>query len=264
MSTLPYPARSVRSGLVRHRPVTLVAIVLGLLFFGAWPLLWLANQLPAGFGLVALTPAGIWNFLISALVLGRPIGYALLTVGVLSLSLWGLCCERPPWRQRFLLLVVMGALLAFVFLPYRPAVEAGRGYDLMVVTHPAPWFNGLARAQATGEHQICTYDVLGWQADALFYTSTCISNQSTTWRFVVGDQARPTPFTDPLPILHAEPLPLGETWETVKAFAGYPPDVDLRRLYVRKAGLRSPDGKWTALVAEHLYSRQDVVLVSKE
>ncbi|MEZ4727726.1 MAG: hypothetical protein R3E79_11400 [Caldilineaceae bacterium] len=259
MNTLPYSARPFH-----HRGLTSAVIVIGLLLFGAWPILWLATQLKIGVMMTALAPLGIWNFLVNWLLLGQPVSYGLISVGVLALSIRELFYKRPPWWQRLLLLIVIVATLGFMFVPYQPAVQPASGYSLVVVTKPRPWLNGLARAQAVGEQKDCTYTVLGWQTASLFYTAQCGSTQAVTWRFTVGEMTRPIRYEGALPTLVQMPLSQPETWETVQAFAGYPPDVDLRGLYVRKPGLRSPDGKWTALVAEYLYSREDIVLVSKQ
>lgn len=259
MTTLSYPDHAPV-----QRRVTPLVLGAGVLLLGAWPLLLLVIQFHSWLALSILAPLGIWNFLVNWVFLGQPVTYGLITIGVLGLSLWALVYERPAWWQRFFLLAVMAAMFTFIFWPYQPAVQPANGYNMVVVTEPLPWLRGLARAQAAGEQKVCTYQILGWQAASLFYTADCGATQPATWRFTVGEGARPTRYEDPLPTLVQTPLAQTETWGTVQAFATYPPQTDLRSLYVQQPGVRSPDGKWTALVASYLYSREDVIVVSKQ
>ncbi|MBX3011137.1 MAG: hypothetical protein KF832_06495 [Caldilineaceae bacterium] len=247
------------SPIVSKTTATRLVLIMGLLIFGAWPLArltgWLLPQL--------LVPAGIWNFLVSWLLLGQSLGYLLMIVTMVGLSLVALFYERPSWWQRLFVGSVMGALLWFVFAPYVPAVQPAQGYQMVVVTEPFPWLRGLARAQAMGEQKVCTYQVLGWQATSLFYRADCGTEQGHIWQFTAGEMARPELYTGALPTLMQDSLSQTETWETVQAFATRPSHSDLRSLYVPKPGVRSPDGKWVAMVASYLYSREDVLLVAK-
>lgn len=259
MTTQSYPTHSAMRW--RLTPVVLLA---GVLLFGAWPILLLAMQLQSAFALSVLAPLGIWTFLVNWLFLGQLITYAVITLSVLGLSVWCLFYERPPWWQRLLLFAGIATLLGFIFWPYTPAVQPATGYRMLVVTEPLPWLRGLARAQAGGEQKVCTYQILGWQAASLFYTAQCGMGEAVTWRFTAGEDAQPTRYNDVLPTLVQTPLAQADTWATVQAFASYPAQTDLRGLYVQKPGVRSPDGKWTALVAAYLYSREDVIVVSKQ
>ncbi|MEZ4615503.1 MAG: hypothetical protein R2867_08310 [Caldilineaceae bacterium] len=133
---------------------------------------------------------------------------------------------------------------------------------LTLVTQPSLFANGLARAQAIGEHEPCQYMLLGWQKSTLYYQSACGLWGNDLWVFAPEQMTTPQRYHDPLPPLDNHLLTLAETHEMVYAVAADPPDTDLRGLYVQEPGVSSPDGRWTAVISKYLYARADVVLLS--
>jgi hypothetical protein len=145
----------------RHRFVSptsnflpIAAILIGALAFVPYIVLLVVSPIAHRLPSLVRTPIsiiGLWQFLLSWLVLGRPAGYVLLSLGLLALLAMGFFVGPLSWQRRIGLGTVGLALLVFVFAPYRPAVLPSGNEQMLVLTEPAPWFRGLRNAQAIGE-----------------------------------------------------------------------------------------------------------------
>ncbi len=148
-------------------------------------------------------------------------------------------------------LVIVGQGL---FLRYRPAVKARPGVSMRVPTLPGWWERPAKYFRVGAELRRCSYTLEGWdQSGGLLYVETCGERQQR-WRYVPADDIR-TP-SDPVVDLVAE----GVDRPTDRVTAAIPGDPRLS-VTVRTLVLRSPDGRWDAFVARHVYGPEDVVVV---
>ncbi|MFN8486462.1 MAG: hypothetical protein U0350_02655 [Caldilineaceae bacterium] len=248
------------------KPLTRLGISLGLLLFAIYPILILTIPLRIHTPLTLIGIMGFWQFLLSWLVFGYTFGYLLACFGVIGLAIFALAFEQPERWQQLMLTLVFALILFFVLAPYRPAVQAAPGYQLLVPTTPAPFWRGLKNAQAMGEYRPCIYKILGWQQTTLFYQSRC-GNMLQNWRFDSAHLQAAKETLGRLPTtLETKQLTHEATLAQVSAGAVYPPEAEysVRGVYVPEPGFLSPDGKWLALVSKHLYAAEDVVIVTHE
>lgn len=221
----------------------------------------------ATFPPVWLLPLGLWNFLVSAFLLGHVAGYWLACGGALLLAVVAFFFQQPNRRQMFGLGLTLLIVFAFMVAPYQPAVEAAPGYTMLVPTTPTFFLRGLKNAQAMGEINVCQYQILGWQQQTLFYQSNCQSEGNQTWQFRPGQDAKPARYTGAIPgTLHVNQPTREATLNCVDAAGVYPPQEEyaVRRLYVPDRGYLSPDKGWLALITHYSYGAEDVILVRHE
>lgn len=258
----------------RHRFVSptsnflpMASILIGALAFAPYLVLLVVSPIAHRLPSLVRTPLsiiGLWQFLLSWLVLGRPAGYVLLSLGLLALLATGFFVEPLSWRRRIGLGMAGLVLLVFVFAPYRPAVLPSGEAEMLVLTEPAPWFRGLRNAQAIGEMVPCRYAILGWSGPTFFYRAECAGKPVQVWQFMPESADRPTPLAKGMP----DDLYVQRFDRTVLLNHLYAPGVfpsseeyPVRSLFVPDAPLLSPDGAWLAFLARRPYSVEDVVLI---
>jgi len=255
---------------MKKTEITLVSLALlcalpFLLIMPALLLLWL---------LYHLFPSPRWFWLeipafLSARLLSDPARYMAFSLLALGLSagalLWLITRERGRfWRRRrfYLLALLIAAVLAFpVFARYRPAVEAPPGAELRVVERPG-WVAGAVRwCQAAAEISACQYEPLGWaDAQTLVYRKWC-GGHYTPAGWQPGEPQPPraydvktgaiTPFEGSVEHLLGERGP--RAIATLDYFPGKYPRTPI-----------SPDGRWIAFTARHVYGPEDLLVMLQE
>jgi hypothetical protein len=187
----------------------------------------------------------------------------------IGLTLAALGWGRPGRIGRILLALTLAAILAFPwFFNYQPAVSAAPGLGMHVLTQPALLEGVVKRSQSSLEMRPCTYTLLGWSDDnTLYYQEQCGGAATLTLAFKPGRDTRPWVARvpgqrEPLPELSAG-SPETPVLELVRAPGTWPPyeEPNARRVYVQGSGMLSPDGRWVALIARHLYGAEDVLVV---
>ena len=145
------------------------------------------------------------------------------------------------------MLVALGIVL-WTFAPYHPPFSATHGHTMNMITAPLPWERGLRRSQSIGEIQPCSYKLLGWQEETLYYEATC-GTKITTWQFTAGlaksavkISVVPFPFSD-------ETIPQSSLSKYTDAPS-------------RQPGFVSPSGKWIAIVGYQIYGPEDVLVIN--
>lgn len=243
------------------------SILIGVLAFAPYIVLLvvspIAHRLPS-IVRMPLSIIGLWQFLLSWLVLGRPVSYLLLCLGLLALLATAFFVEPLSWGRRIGLGMVGLALLVFVFGPYRPPVSPLGEEHMLVLTEPSPWFRGLRNAQAIGELVPCRYAIIGWSGPTLFYRTECGRESVQVWQFTPGATERPTPFAKGVP----DDLYVQRFDRNVLLNHLYAPGISpiseeyaVRSLFVPGSPLMSPDGAWLAFIARRPYSVEDVLLI---
>lgn len=243
-----------------------VSILIGALAFTPYIVLLvvipIAHRLPSIIRTL-LSVIGMWQFLLSSLVFGRPVSYALLCVGLLVLLATTFFVEPLNRRRRIGLGLSGLALLVFVFAPYRPPVTPIGEEEFLVLTEPSPWFRGLRNAQAIGELVPCRYDILGWHEPTLFYRAEC--NESVqVWEFMPGSSDKPVLRTKGVPDeLYVQQYDRNVLLSHLYAPGIFPTSEEftVRELFVPDWPLVSPDGVWLAFITRLPYSVEDVILI---
>jgi hypothetical protein len=125
---------------------------------------------------------------------------------------------------------------------------------------------GVAKqARVLTEARNCEYVLLGWNAQGrLYYTEPCTDRNPQVWTYQPDQAGSPRPVTGAPTDLSQMTIPRGAILERVRAHSRRPAhtEPDVRRLEVRQSGLASPDGRWVAVVVQHIYGPEDVILLS--
>lgn len=100
----------------------------------------------------------------------------------------------------------------------------------------------------------------------LYYQAACGSADSEVWAYSPERPDRAHPVTTAPADLSIELLPHAQVLELVRVTSIYPPEAEpsTRSSSVRADGLVSPDGRWIALVARHIYGPEDVLIVAAQ
>ena len=126
------------------------------------------------------------------------------------------------WLKLALPLLAIVALL-FIFR-YSAALSAAPGYEAIWVTEPSFPAGYVKTGQIILELQPCTYELLGWQEETLYYQSNCQENIQF-WQYK---------------------------------------EMVTRRVLLAGNGMATQDGEWTAVVSQHVYAPQDVLIVKAQ
>ncbi len=206
--------------------------------------------------------------------------YLAVSLAALVLTLialvWPVVRERGQvWRCKrfYLLAVILLAVLAFpLLMRYRPAFKAGPGVEVRVVDRPGLLAGAVKSCQAAAEVRGCQYEPLGWaDVQTLVYRRWCGGYYDR------GDWHPGTP--QPLQAYH-----LGT--DTVSPFDGDPnalwretcrpmqcvsPALGEKMPFPLgylpgqyQDTLMSPDGRWVAFTAEHVYGPEDLLVISNQ
>jgi hypothetical protein len=225
--------------------------------YAYFPLYMLHQTIP---GTESLLVWGYWLLFIGDLLFTRLWLYLTLSVLGLMLVIAAWAKSRAGWLGRTALLV---GLLAIVALPvvyrYEPAVQVEPTYAAQVITQPRGLAGVVKRMRAGAEVRACEYTLLGWSAsqEALYGEQLC-GAKSHLWSY--------TPlFDDHLREVQTVPPDVVQDVVTRTALEGVkstiPQDKSLS-LAVQKPILISPEGEWHALVAQHIYGPEDVVVIA--
>jgi len=204
--------------------------------------------------------------LVNAVFFSHVSTYVLVSAIGLALGVAALVRGHPGWLGRLWALILVLAVVAFPWIyRYQPALGAAPGYEMQIVTQPG-FFGGVVKMSQIGlEERPCQYELLGWSADhRLYYQATC-GAETQSWYYDPSqdDGARQ---------VAAVPDTLGQAsisedsaLRMVRARGVWPQDLEpvTRPILLRSQGYVSPDGRWTAMITQHVYGPQDVVLLAR-
>lgn len=187
-----------------------------------------------------------------SLLFSRPWPYTLTTLGALTLTVGALWWGKPGKLTRWLLYIIMGSILITPFAAaYRPAVSAHPGYTLLNATQPPFLLGPTKSVQVGAEIHRCSYTLLGWAEDTLYYQEDC-EGKLTTWRYT-------PPARRGMPVVATPDMLVGVPATQADLAVGSRTPYKI----LDAAGiLDSPDGRWRAFVAQHSYGPEDVLLIS--
>jgi len=253
-----------------------LAALFALPFLIIWPslaLLWLLHRLfPSSAWFWLEWPAFLSVRLLSDMT--RYVSVSLVALALTSAALtWLLVHERRrTWRRRrfYVLLVALVTVLAFPFLMrYQPAVEAAPGVELRVVEPPRFLESPVKACQVAAEVRDCQYEPLGWAgARTLVYRKWC-GGHYTMDGWQPGAPAVPLtydPDTDTIAPFegNVDALSRESCSRSICVHPGlaevYPGGGYFPGQY--ETPLVSPDGRWVAFTAEHVYGPEDLLILS--
>jgi hypothetical protein len=195
---------------------------------------------------------------------GNVPGYILVTGAGIATAAVGLIRERANKRLRVWLLIVLCSIIAFpLAFRYQPALTAAPGYRMHTVTDPG-FLGGIVKAsQNITEQTPCTYELLGWSTEHnLYYRATC-SAETAIWRYAPAQSDSHTRVANPPAALSASTASEDRVLAMVRAGGVRPERYEpvTRPLLLKSSGLVSPDGHWVAVVTQHVYGTQDVIVL---
>ena len=157
--------------------------------------------------------------------------------------------------------------IALSVFRYQPAVVAAPGCEMRWPTRPALGASVVKSYQRFFETRPCEYTVLGWSAEGtLYYQEACRDNLPQVWAYDLEKGSQPYRVeTSPRDLLQ-ETVPRRLILEMVRSPGVRPADAEpmVRELEVRVDGLASPDGRWVAVVARHIYGPEDVIVLGRQ
>jgi hypothetical protein len=208
--------------------------------------------------------SGLLSFLV--ILFSEVWSYVLISVAVGGLVLMALRWGQSGRVTRGVLVLTLLAILVFPwFFRYEPAVAAAPGYTLRWPTEPTLLAGVAKRAQIVTEQRPCTYALLGWSANAsLYYQATCNNGLDQTWAYNPNTSMSTLQVTTAPTDLSIDIRTHTQVLDLVRVTSIYPPEAEpsTRSISVRDNGLASPDGRWVALIARHIYGPEDVIVVS--
>jgi hypothetical protein len=193
--------------------------------------------------------------------------YLALNLAVLVLIPAALIWARPNrWAAAWLAASLAAVLLYPATLgSYRPALAARPGLAMVVPTQPDSLVGSIVkRAQTSAEMRPCAYHLLGWAADGRFYYESACAATSEVWAIDPASEARPARAASAPADLAGVAVGRQQALASVEARGVRPENVEpFTRPILLVAGetLKSGDGAWLAVVSQHVYGPQDVLLI---
>jgi len=181
--------------------------------------------------------------------------------------------QRRSWRhgRLYLLLIALAAVLAFPFvMRYQPAVEAAPGVELRIVEKPGLLEGAVKQCQVGAEVRGCVYEPLGWVYEhTLVYRKWC-GGFYTKEGWQPGSPGCPMLYdlkTGKIGLSLADRAP---SYETCNPAVCVSPALAERTYFPPLHYLPghfedpviSPDGRWIAFTARHVYGPEDLLIIS--
>lgn len=265
--------------------LTGVAIPLAMPFLAFWPLSLLRRLSYRLFPSISSTQwwffgTEAYRFLSTAL-LSDVTRYVILSLVALILSLaaltWLAAQERNRiWRRGrfYLLAVALVGVLAFpLLMRYQPVVKAAPGVELRLVDEPGLLDGVVKSCQAAAEISGCQYEPLGWaNAQTLVYRKWCGGHYDETGVWHAGSPGAPLLYdvrTGRSGVSLADHAPSHETCapavcvSPMLAGGGYFPPLHYLPGHFKDPVI-SPDGRWVAFTARHVYGPEDLLVISND
>jgi hypothetical protein len=169
--------------------------------------------------------------------------------------------QKFSYKQALLFLLIVALLLIF---RYSPALSAAPGFEATWVTQPRFPAGYVKTGQIIFEHQPCFYKLLGWQGNSLFYQAEC-QGEVQFWQYGVSQNKRAELVTAVPLNLSQNVIPHEEALQMVRADGVRPVEYEAitREILLVGAGLAAPDGSWTAVISQHIYAPQDILLIKE-
>lgn len=259
--------------------LTAVAVPLAMPFLA----LWLLSSLMR---LLSSTSMPGWLFgiaayhLLSQWLLSDMTRYVTISLAALILTsaalIWLMVRERRRSWQRgrfYVLLVALASVLAFPFVTrYQPAVEAAPGVELRIVEKPGLLEGVVKQCQVGAEVRGCVYEPLGWVYEhTLLYRKWC-GGFYTKEGWQPGSAGGPMLYDLKTGKIGGSLADRAPSYETCKPGECVSPALAEKKYFPPLHYLPghfedpvvSPDGRWVAFTARHVYGPEDLLIISRE
>jgi len=260
--------------------LTAVAVPLAMPFLALW-LLSALMRLPSSTSMPGWLLGAVAYPLLSEWLLSDMTRYVTISLAALILTsaalVWLVVRERRRIWQRgrfYVLSVALASVPAFPFaMRYQPAVEAASSVEMHIVERPGLLEGAVKRCQVGAEGRGCVYEPLGWvDAQTLVYRKWC-SGYYTEQGWQPGDPQSPQayhlntnevlPFDGDLGTLSHETCSPGVCVSPALAEKKYFPPLHYLPGHFGDPVV-SPDGRWVAFTARHVYGPEDLLIISRE
>ena len=173
----------------------------------------------------------------------------------------GRLAQKIPFKWLLPLLLLFGFLWIF---QYSAALSAAPGFESRLVTNPRFLEKYLKTAQVFVEYRPCAYELLGWQNDILYFQSDCKTN-TQFWRFDANKTNQPQLMTIVPKDIAQIIVPHNDALQMVCGYGVLPfkHEAAARDVMLVGDGFASPDGVWTAVITQHLYAPQDILIIKE-
>ncbi len=194
---------------------------------------------------------------------------------ILTALAWLVIRERGRvWsRGRFYLLVAIlfSVLLFPLGMRYQPAVQVAPDVKMHLVEQPGLLEGAARRCQAIAEIRGCQYEPLGWVGgDTLVYRTWC-GGQFTAQGWQPGSPSVPMAYDVSTGNVGASFIEREPSRERCDPETCVSPNLIDKQLFPwgylpgeYPDPLISPDGRWVAFTAEHVYGPEDLLVISIE
>ena len=172
------------------------------------------------------------------------------------------------------ILILPASIFMVPYYQYYPAIVAAPGYSLVVLTQPESYLEGASkRLRADLElGRPCKYSLIGWsEENVLLFEATCgATTRTEIWCWTPPDtlkQVKRVPSGLKAirePVLEYVRVRDWFALEKNQPLHTTPPNVpeeDYRQLVVRLEGIISPNKRFVAFVAQHIYGPEDVIVI---
>ena len=177
----------------------------------------------------------------------------------------GLVKGQPSKFVRVWLLLLLCATIAFpLFFHYQPALVAAPDYRMQWVTNPGFLGGVIKAAQNSVDKTPCKYELLGWSTDnQLYYQANC-SKETQLWQYSPTQESSQRAGSSPPANLDVATVSENRVLGMVRAEGVRPQTYEsgTRPILLKSDGLLSPDGKWIAVVTQHIYGTQDLIILT--
>ncbi len=251
--------------------LTLIATILGIPFL-AFYWMSLGRLVPdviIGDNPNWLTPLSIALYLpfafVAYAIFGNVYAYIVTTIAGIIVAIPGLIWVQFNRLVSVWLLLIICAIVAFPLVyHYHPALVAAPGYRMNLVTMPG-FFGGIVKESQNLTDQIaCEYELLGWSTDnQLYYQATC-DGEAQVWQYSPNQPSSHTQVSSNPTSLSISTISEDTVLEMVRAGHVKPEKYEpaTRRIHLKSKGIVSHDGDWIAIIAQHVYGTQDVIVLA--
>ncbi len=219
-----------------------------------------------------------WPVVLAQWLLSDMTRYLVVSLAALILSAAALMWLTLQKRRQALryarlygLVLALGAVLIFPFvMHYRPAVEAAAEVDLRVVDEPGLLAAAVKRCQAGAEVRTCVYEPMGWADTQILVYRTWCGGHYAEEGWEPGAPGTPLAYdvktgeTRPSLVewvLSPTPCNPGVCVTPFLAEVTYFPPLRYLPGHF-EAPIVSPDERWVAFTARHVYGPEDLLVIS--
>lgn len=201
---------------------------------------------------------------VAFLLASNSIIYFCMITGITIFAFVSLFSANRFTINMILAIIILVIISAFMVMPYQTAVQPADKYRVTSPTQPYFLERSLRNLQILGEVTPCSYQLIGWKEQLLFYMETCNSNSKVYQFDPHTESILHSPGSIATGSLYVERRSHKEVLHLFQANWIVPSEAELPsiELSLRGDALVSPDNEWLAIVAQHVYGPADILVVT--